>query len=154
MDFLSIRTTEQSVIAVAAHKRSGCPVRQPSPNIKNSIGRVALNKDGLLFAKGCDFPTAVDCRKEGLGIEFAAFLSRRGKLMGPRAARKGKAHRCTQKILVLSRSQFLDLPYKKVAESLKRGSRFVRRNACAYQRYSQCGVHYKRFMVGGTANTV
>ncbi|MGA8342000.1 MAG: hypothetical protein WB781_08690, partial [Candidatus Sulfotelmatobacter sp.] len=45
--------------------------------IKNSIGRVALNKDYLLFGKGCDFPTAVDGRKEGLGIEFAAFLGRR-----------------------------------------------------------------------------
>jgi hypothetical protein len=31
MDFLSIFITEQSVIAVAEHKRRGCPVRQPSP---------------------------------------------------------------------------------------------------------------------------
>src|SRR5439155_3764509 len=44
--------------------------------IKNSIGRVALNKDRLLFGKRCDLPTAVDGRKEGLGIEFAEFLGR------------------------------------------------------------------------------
>jgi len=45
--------------------------------IKNSIGRVALNKDRLLFGKGYDFPTAVEGRKECLGIEFDAFLGRR-----------------------------------------------------------------------------
>src|SRR5882724_6869674 len=39
--------------------------------IKNSVGRVALNKDWLLFGKSCDRPTAVDGRKEGVGIEFA-----------------------------------------------------------------------------------
>jgi hypothetical protein len=44
--------------------------------VKNSIGRVALNKDRLLFGKRCDLPTAVDGRKECLGIEFAAFLGR------------------------------------------------------------------------------
>jgi hypothetical protein len=31
MDFLSIRITEQSAIAVAEHMRRGCPARQPSP---------------------------------------------------------------------------------------------------------------------------
>src|SRR5437879_2265083 len=31
MDFLSICITEQSVTAVAEHRRRGCPVRQPSP---------------------------------------------------------------------------------------------------------------------------
>src|SRR5216683_4737800 len=31
MDFLSISITEQSVIAVAEHRRRRCPVRQPSP---------------------------------------------------------------------------------------------------------------------------
>ena len=40
-------------------------------------GRVALSKDRLLFGKGYDFPTAVEGRKECLGIEFAAFLGRR-----------------------------------------------------------------------------
>jgi hypothetical protein len=77
MDFLSILITEQSVIAVAEHRRIGCPARQPSPKkspsfgmpmvasfpifdttvsftfpsfyIKNGIGRVALSKDRLLF---------------------------------------------------------------------------------------------------------
>ena len=104
MDFFSILITEQSVIAVAEHRRRGCPVRQPSPKkspsfrmpmvasfplvrhngesylsflyIKNSIGRVALRKDRLFFAKSCDLPTAVDGRKECLGIEFAEFLGR------------------------------------------------------------------------------
>jgi hypothetical protein len=97
MDFLSIFITEESFIAVAEHRRSGCPVRQPSPKkslsfrnadcgflpisettvrftfpsfyIKNSIGRVALSKDRLLFGKGFDLPTTVDGRKECLGIE-------------------------------------------------------------------------------------
>src|ERR1019366_3672577 len=44
------------------------------PYIKNSIGRVALSKDRLLFGKGYDLSTAVDGRKEFLGIEFAEFL--------------------------------------------------------------------------------
>jgi hypothetical protein len=85
MDFLSIRITEQSVIAVAKHRRRDCPVRQPSPKkspsfylsflyIKNSIGRVALSKNRLLFVKSYDLPTTVNGRKECLGIEFAEFL--------------------------------------------------------------------------------
>jgi hypothetical protein len=45
--------------------------------IKDSIGRVALNKDRLLFGKSYDLPTAVHGRKECLGIEFAEFLGRR-----------------------------------------------------------------------------
>jgi hypothetical protein len=45
-------------------------------DIKNSIGRVALNKDRLLLAKSCDLPTAVEGRKECLRIEFADFLGR------------------------------------------------------------------------------
>src|ERR1022692_1956765 len=104
MDFLSIFITEQSVIAVAEHRRRGCPVRQPSPKksplfrmpivasfpicdttvsftfpslyIKNSIGRVALNKDRLLLGKSFDLSTAVDGRKECLGIELDEFLGR------------------------------------------------------------------------------
>jgi hypothetical protein len=48
----------------------------PSLYIKNSIGRVALNKDRLLLGKSFDLPTAVDGRKESLGIEFAEFLRR------------------------------------------------------------------------------
>src|ERR1700674_820671 len=39
-------------------------------SIKNSIGRVALSKDRLLFGKSFDLSTAVDGRKEGLGIEL------------------------------------------------------------------------------------
>src|SRR5580658_6620892 len=86
MDFLSIFITEQSVIAVAEHRRRGWPVRQPSPkksplfqnadcgflpdlrhngesylsflDIKNSIGRVALSKNGLLLEKRLDLSTA------------------------------------------------------------------------------------------------
>src|SRR5690242_7670005 len=103
MDFLSIRITEQSVIAVAEHReRLPCkatfseeialvqnaycgflPALRHNGEfylsflyVKNSIGRVALNKDRLLFGKRCDLPTAVDGRKECLGIEFAAFLGR------------------------------------------------------------------------------
>src|SRR5438094_7535329 len=48
--------------------------------IKNSIGRVALNKDRLLFGKSCDLTTAVDGRKECLGIEFTKFLGRQPRL--------------------------------------------------------------------------
>src|SRR5208282_234877 len=44
--------------------------------IKNSIGRVALNKDRLLFGKSRDLPTAVNGRKECLGIELDEFLGR------------------------------------------------------------------------------
>ena len=44
--------------------------------IKNSIGRVALSKDRLLLEKSFDLSTAVDGRKECLGIEFADFLGR------------------------------------------------------------------------------
>jgi hypothetical protein len=45
-------------------------------NIKNSIGRIALSKDRLLFGKSYDLPTTIDGRKEGLGIELAEFLGR------------------------------------------------------------------------------
>jgi hypothetical protein len=48
----------------------------PGLNIKTGIGRVALNKDPLLFGEIRDLPPAVDGRKESLGIEFAAFLGR------------------------------------------------------------------------------
>ncbi|MGA8311510.1 MAG: hypothetical protein WB755_15875, partial [Terriglobales bacterium] len=44
--------------------------------VKNSIRRVTLNKDRLLFGKSCDLSTAVHGRKECLGIEFAEFLGR------------------------------------------------------------------------------
>src|ERR1700745_1189954 len=101
MDFLSIRITEQSVIAVAEHRRRSCPVRHPSPkkspsfrmpivasfpvfdttvsfifpclNVKDSIGRVALNKNRLFLNERCDLPAAVDGRKESPGVEFAEF---------------------------------------------------------------------------------
>src|ERR1700687_3531937 len=43
--------------------------------VKNSIGRIALGKDRLLFGKSFDLSTAVDGGKECLGIEFA-FLGR------------------------------------------------------------------------------
>ncbi len=49
----------------------------PVCRIKNSIGRIALNKDRLLFGNGYDFPTAVEGRKECLGVEFAELLGRR-----------------------------------------------------------------------------
>jgi hypothetical protein len=98
MDFLSIFITEQSVIAVAEHRRRGCPVRQPSPKkspfvqnancgflpdlrhngefylsflyVINSIGRVALSKYRLLLGKSLDLSTAVDGGEECLGIKF------------------------------------------------------------------------------------
>src|ERR1700691_5751153 len=104
MDFLSIFVTEQSVMAVAEHRRSGCPVRQPSPKksplfrmpivasfpirdttvsftfpslyIKNSIGRIALSKDRLFSGKRFDLSTAVDGREEYLGIKLAESLGR------------------------------------------------------------------------------
>jgi hypothetical protein len=45
--------------------------------IENSIGRIALSKDRLLFGKSLDLPAgAVDCRKECFGIELAEFLGR------------------------------------------------------------------------------
>jgi hypothetical protein len=50
--------------------RHNCESYLSFPYIKNSVGRVALNKDRLLFGKGCDLPTAVDGRKERLGIEL------------------------------------------------------------------------------------
>jgi hypothetical protein len=46
----------------------------PSFYIKNSIGRVALSKDRLLFGKGFDLPTTVDGRKECLGVKLDEFL--------------------------------------------------------------------------------
>src|ERR1700687_2380203 len=45
-------------------------------NIKNRIGRVALNKDRLIFGKSCYCPAVLDGRKEGLGIESCASLNR------------------------------------------------------------------------------
>lgn len=48
----------------------------------------------------------------------------------------------TQKILVGSHAPFRDLAYE-VAEPLKRGSRFMRRDACAEQRQSQCRAPYR-----------
>ena len=48
----------------------------PSLYVKDSIGRVALSKDRLLFWKSYDLSTAVDGRKERLGIEFDEFLGR------------------------------------------------------------------------------
>src|ERR1700687_4391777 len=44
--------------------------------IKNSVRRIALNKDRLLLGKSSDLSTAVDGRKECLRIEFAEFLRR------------------------------------------------------------------------------
>jgi hypothetical protein len=46
----------------------------PSLYIKNSIGRVVLSKDRLLFGKGFDLPTTVDGRKECLGVKLDEFL--------------------------------------------------------------------------------
>jgi hypothetical protein len=40
------------------------------PYIKNGIGGVALSKDRLFFGKSFDLSTAVDGRKECLGVEF------------------------------------------------------------------------------------
>src|SRR5580692_3324797 len=45
--------------------------------IKNSIGRVALSKDCLLFGKNFDLSTAVDGRKECLSIKFDDVLGHR-----------------------------------------------------------------------------
>jgi hypothetical protein len=45
-------------------------------DIKNSIGRVALNKDRLRLGKSYDPPTTIDGRKECLGIELDEFLGR------------------------------------------------------------------------------
>src|SRR5581483_5215190 len=42
--------------------------------IKNSIGRVALNKDRLLFGKSCDLPAAIHRREKCLGTKFAQLL--------------------------------------------------------------------------------
>src|ERR1700720_963898 len=39
-------------------------------NVKNSIGRIALSKDRLLFGKSFDLSTTANGRKECLGIEF------------------------------------------------------------------------------------
>jgi hypothetical protein len=44
--------------------------------IKNSIGRVALSKDRLLFGKNFDLSTAVDGRKECFSIKFDEVLGR------------------------------------------------------------------------------
>ena len=91
--------TEQSTTAVAEHSRRGCPGKAAFSkevafvqnayrgflpglryngepylsflDIKHSIGRVALSKNRLFFGKSRDLPTAVDGRKECLGIEFA-----------------------------------------------------------------------------------
>jgi hypothetical protein len=45
--------------------------------VKNSIGRIALSKDRLPLGKNFDLSTAVNGGKEGLGVEFLAFLDRR-----------------------------------------------------------------------------
>jgi hypothetical protein len=45
-------------------------------NVKDGIGRVALNKDDLTCGKSCYCPAVLDGRKEGLGIESRAFLNR------------------------------------------------------------------------------
>jgi hypothetical protein len=44
--------------------------------IKNSIGRVALSKDRLLFGKIFDLSPAVDGREECLSVELDEFLGR------------------------------------------------------------------------------
>jgi hypothetical protein len=44
--------------------------------LTNSIGRIALNEDRLLFGKGCDLSTAVHGRKESLRIKPDEFLGR------------------------------------------------------------------------------
>jgi hypothetical protein len=58
----------------------------------------------------------------------------------------------TQKFLVRSHARFRGLLYE-VAESLKRWSRFVHRNACAYLRQNQCRIPYRRVVFGGTLYT-
>jgi len=44
--------------------------------IENSIRRVALSKDRLLFCESFDLPATVDGRKESLGIELDEFFGR------------------------------------------------------------------------------
>ena len=104
MYVLSIRITEQSVIAVAEHMRRDCPSKATfseeialvqnayrgflpglrhngelylsSLYIKNSVGRVALNKDLLSLEKRSDLPTAVNHREKCLGIKLAEIVGR------------------------------------------------------------------------------
>jgi hypothetical protein len=90
---LSIRITEQSVM-VSRAQAGGCPVRQPSEEgpVQNADGFLPpstqrwfyflsvdkkhrmnrLNKDRLFFGS-YDFPTAVEGRKERLGVELLSF---------------------------------------------------------------------------------
>src|ERR1700694_2920361 len=103
MDFLSIRITEQSVIAVTENKRRVCPARQPSPK-KSPSFRMPIMASfplcdttvSLTFLSVCKkryrtshpeqrssvsyekmrFFSPIDGRKKCLGIEFAEFLSR------------------------------------------------------------------------------
>src|SRR5260370_41711036 len=101
MDFLSICITEQSAIAVAEHRRNGCPARQPSPK-KSPSFRMPIVASFPLFdttvsltflsvykkqyrmsrleqrsfvsceqLRPSDLPAAFDGRKECLGVEFA-----------------------------------------------------------------------------------
>src|SRR5271169_3590696 len=73
--------------------------------IKNSIGRVALSKDRLPFGKSFDLSTAVDGRKECLGIEFDEFL--------------GRCHECHN-----------SAPLSRVTNPQKQNSYDVRMNEC------------------------
>ena len=69
----------------------------PFLNVKNSVGRVALSKNRLLFGERCDGPAAIDGRKECLGSNLRRFLAAAaGAMIGPLSripnAQKGTSH--------------------------------------------------------------
>ena len=104
MDFLSIFITEQSVHCGCGAQAEWLPCKAAFSEeialvqnadcgflpdlrhnrefylsflyIKNSIGRIALGKDRLLFGETFDLSTAVDGREEYLGIKLAESLGR------------------------------------------------------------------------------
>src|ERR1039457_4832377 len=85
MDFLSILITTQSVIAVAEHRRRGCPVRQPSPK-KSPSFRMPMVASLPIFETTVSFTfpfciTAVQISRDGsVGLKkngaFLVFAAR------------------------------------------------------------------------------
>src|SRR5580692_672345 len=103
MAFLSMRSSSQSVIALADPIRKCCPASTPSPkkspwlniprvaslhlrhhrepnltflDIKHFIGYVSLRKDRLLLRKRHHFPALADRGKKFLRVELAIGLGR------------------------------------------------------------------------------
>jgi hypothetical protein len=126
MDFLSIRITEQSVIAVTENKRRVCPARQPSPKKSPWFRMPIVASFPLCDTNGESYPLTVPCLyvKNGIGqvtlnkdrllltksCDFSPAIDGRKKCLGIEFAEfLSRHHGCCEppKLSVCEESNFL-----------------------------------------------